>query len=215
MNLIIFGPQGSGKETQAELICKKLKKSNYIHLSTGEIFREEIKKKTKLGKLASSLINKGNLVPDNITNKIVLNKIKKLNLKKQKVILDGYPRNIDQAKFLLENNISIDYIIVLKLNNKESIKRINSRFYCPKCNANYNTQYKELKPKKKMICDKCGTKLIQREDDSIEFIKKRLKIYSQSTKPIYKLFKEKVIYINGNQNIKDVNKDILNYIKKI
>jgi adenylate kinase len=210
MNLIIFGPQGCGKGTQAQLISQKL---GYTHLSTGDVFRDEIKKGSELGKLADSLINDGNLVPDDITNKIVLNKIIKLNSINTKVILDGYPRNISQAKFLLENKISIDHIIVLEINDNISIKRINSRYHCPNCNTDYNIAYNKLKPKLEGICDKCGSKLVQRDDDHIESIKKRLEIYHNQTKPIFELFSEKTIFINGIKSIEDVNKEIIEKLK--
>jgi adenylate kinase len=210
MNYIIFGPQGSGKGTQAEIICRKHK--SFVHLSTGDILREEIKNKSKLGTLASKIMNNGNLVPDEIINKIVFKKVKQLNKEGKKIILDGYPRNINQAKFLINKNIPIKKIILLDIKDKSSIKRISSRYHCPVCGKNYNLIYESLKPKKDKICDKCNVELVQRQDDHKKAIKKRLKIYHQHTKPILDLFKDKIIHINGEQSIKKVSEDIINKI---
>ena len=205
MNLIIFGPQGSGKGTQAQILVDQF---NYYHLSTGDLFREEIKKESKLGKLAASLINNGNLVPDKITNEIVLNKVKELNNSGIKVILDGYPRNENQANFIIENKIPIDHIILLDVHDTISIKRINSRWYCPKCHKNYSYICEELKPKEKGICDCCNTKLIQRDDDHIDSIKKRLQTYHNETKHIFEIFENKTIHINGDKDITNVSKEL-------
>ncbi len=206
MNIIFIGPQGSGKGTQAKIIAKKL---GHFHLSTGAVFREEIEKGTEIGKLADSLIQDGNIVPADITNNIVLEKIKVLNAEGKKVILDGYPREMVQAEFA-KQNLEIEKVILIDISEQETIKRLSARYHCPKCKKEYNTLYKSLKPKNDLTCDVCGTKLIQREDDSsINTIKKRLQIYHDQTIPVLELFKDKVIKINGEQPIEDVTKDIL------
>jgi len=206
MNIIFVGPQGSGKGTQAKIIVKEL---GYVHLSTGVLFREEIEKGTELGKLADSLIQDGNIVPAKITNKIVLEKVTKLNAEGKKVILDGYPREIEQAEFAKEN-FEIEKVVLINISKQETIKRLNARYHCPKCKKEYNTLYPSLRPNNNLTCDVCGTKLVQREDDSsIDAIERRLQIYHDQTIPVLELFKDKVIEINGEQPIEKVTDEIL------
>ena len=206
MNIIFIGPQGSGKGTQAKIIAKKL---GHFHLSTGAVFREEIEKGTEIGKLADSLIQDGNIVPADITNNIVLEKIKVLNAEGKKVILDGYPREMVQAEFA-KQNLEIEKVILIDISEQETIKRLSARYHCPKCKKEYNTLYESLKPNPDLTCKVCGTKLVQREDDSSsEAIKRRLQIYHDQTIPVLELFKDIVIKINGEQPIEDVTKDIL------
>lgn len=202
-----MGPQASGKGTQAKIIAAKL---GYVHLSTGEMFRREIEKGTELGKLVTSLINKGNLVPDNINNAFVEETVLKLNDDNKKVILDGYPRNLNQAKFAIET-LAIDKVIIIELSEKETIKRLGARYHCPKCKKPYNTLYSALKPKQDGLCDVCNVKLEQRADDiSIDAIKRRLGIYHDETESIINLFEVKVIKINGEKDIDNVTEDIIN-----
>ena len=206
MNIIFVGPQGSGKGTQAKIIVKEL---GYVHLSTGVLFREEIEKGTELGKLADSLIQDGNIVPAKITNQIVLEKVTKLNAEAKKIILDGYPREIEQAEFA-KQNLEIEKVVLIDISKQETIKRLSSRYHCPKCKKEYNTLYESLKPKNNLTCDVCGTKLEQREDDSsIDAIERRLQIYHDQTIPVLELFKDKIIKINGEQPIEKVTQDII------
>jgi adenylate kinase len=207
MNLVIIGPQASGKGTQAKVIAEKL---GYVHLSTGAMFRAEIEKGTELGKLAASLINDGgSLVPDNINNAFVSETVLKLNDQGKKVILDGYPRNIGQATFAIET-LAIDKVILIELSEEVTIKRLQARYHCPKCKKEYNTLYPSLKPKQEGKCDVCNVDLVQRSDDSkVEFIKNRLKTYHEETEPMFELFKDKIIKINGEQPIEKVTGDII------
>lgn len=207
MNLIFIGPQASGKGTQAKIIADKL---GYVHISTGAMFRREIAKGSEIGKLVASLINDGShLVPDNINNDFVAETVLKLNDQHKKVILDGYPRNINQAKFAIET-LAIDKVILITLSEEETIKRLQARYHCPKCKKSYNILYSSLKPKQEGICDVCGTKLEQRPDDTdVIFIKRRLKIYHEETEPMFDLFKDKIVKINGNQVIEKVTEDII------
>ncbi|MFH1838347.1 MAG: nucleoside monophosphate kinase [Candidatus Kuenenbacteria bacterium] len=203
MKIIFFGPQGSGKGTQAELIAKKF---NIPAISPGAIFRQEIAKKTKLGKIATEYLNKGKLAPSNLTNEIVKKYLKKSNCKKG-FILDGYPRDLIQANFL-DKIVKIDLAIEIVLSSKECLKRFAGRQNCI-CGAVYHLKFNPSK--KKGICNKCGKKLFVREDEKPEAIKKRLEIFYKKTKPLFKKYQDKkiLIKINGDQSIKDVYKEII------
>jgi adenylate kinase len=207
MNFIILGPQGCGKGTQAAKIAEHYK---IEHISTGDIFRDNIKNQTVLGKQIEELMGKGNLVPDKITNQIVKEKLEKT---KNGFILDGYPRNIEQAKFL-DKTTKIDIIIDLELKDEDAITRISSRRLCSKCGAGYNLI--SIKPKVKGVCDKCGGKLIQRDDDLPEAIKKRLLLYHEQTTPLKDYYRneELLVEIDGAPGIEDVFKDIISEIEQ-
>jgi adenylate kinase len=208
MNIILFGPQGSGKGTQADMIANEFK---LYHLSMGEELRREIKKKSTLGKKIESIVTKGNLVPHKITNDIAL-KIFKDKKNKNGIILDGYPRAFEQWQFT-KKNFKIDAALELHISEKESIKRIASRRVCPKCGRNYNTLY--LKPKKEGYCDDDKTKLVHRADDKPKAIKDRLKIYHSQTEPLKKEYTKLGILhvIDGEQPINTVTKNILKILK--
>lgn len=199
LKLALFGPQGSGKGTQAEMLAKKY---DLEILSTGEVFRQEIKKQTELGKLAASLINKGQLVPDEITDKIVLSELAAPKYQ-DGFILDGYPRNMNQLA-VLEKNIGLDWAISLEINDEEVQKRLARRRVCPKCGAIYNVLNKP--PRQDEICDVCGENLITRDDDKPEAIAKRLQIYHAETEPIINYYdeREKLIKVDGGIPIEKV-----------
>jgi len=199
--LLLLGPQGSGKGTQAELLSKKF---NLLHFSMGDALRAEVKKGTLLGKKIKSIIDSGALVPSIITNNV----IETVNLKGYNgIILDGYPRSKDQLEFFIKN-YHIDAALELKLTQSDSIKRIASRRMCPKCGRNYNTIY--IPPKKPGICDNCGGVLVQRDDDRPDAVRKRLEIYKQQTQPLKNIYRKmKVLYlVNASDGIDEVNKAI-------
>ncbi len=208
MNVILFGPQGSGKGTQAEAIEKEFK---LYHLSMGDELRKEIKAQTPLGKKIKNIVDSGALVPCKITNGIAL-KVYTSKKNKNGIIFDGYPRSNDQLVFA-EKNFHIDAAIELSLSEKESVRRIASRRVCPKCGRNYNTIY--LKPKKEGYCDDDKTKLVHRDDDKPKAIKDRLKIYHTQTEPLKKEYiKLGILHvIDGEQPIHKVSKDILKILK--
>lgn len=199
-----MGVQGSGKGTQAKLLAEHLK---IPHISTGDIFRSltgELKAKV------DALINKGNLVPDSLTLEIIKERLSKPDCKRG-FILDGYPRNIAQAKSL-DTITKIEKIIEISLEDKESIRRLSGRRSCKSCNKEYNVNIPFLAPKEKEKCDICKKQLFQRDDDKTEVaIKKRLDIYHKETEPLLKHYKS--IKINGNQPIDSVFKDILKALK--
>jgi len=204
MNFIILGPQGSGKGTQAELLVARLKIPT---ISAGALYRDNISKKTKLGKLAEKFTKQGVLGPNYLTNNMMKAELSKPRYKKG-VILDGYPRNINQAKFLSKIR-DINWAVLINISQKETLKRLGGRRVCSRCGKTYHVINK--RPKKDMICDKCRGKLIRRADDYPKAIKKRLAVYNRETKPVLDYYKKqgKLIKIDGAGSIKVIFKRIL------
>ncbi|PIN90362.1 adenylate kinase [Candidatus Pacearchaeota archaeon CG10_big_fil_rev_8_21_14_0_10_32_14] len=201
MNIVLIGSQGCGKGTQAEMLARE---TGMIHISTGDLLRHA---RGSLKKEIHSYIDKGNLVPDELIIKLIKIKLKETKSKKG-VILDGFPRDILQAEQL--NKITkIDAIIEIYISDKEAIRRIMNRWNCPKCGLTYNLISNP--PKSKGICNKCQTKLVQREDDKEDAIKKRLFIYHKETEPILKMFK--LYRVNGELDINKVHKEITGIVK--
>ena len=194
MIIIMLGAQGTGKGTVAGILNKQ---KGWIQLSTGDIFRENISKGTELGVEANKYISKGYLVPDEITISMVENRLEELK-NEDGIILDGFPRNLDQAKKLDEilaaKGKKVDWVMNLETPRDEIIERMMNRRVCSKCKATYNLK---LHPSKVPgICDNCGGELIIRADDSDEdAIKKRLEIYDTQTKPLVDFYNEKGIVI--------------------
>jgi adenylate kinase len=200
MKMLILGPQGSGKGTQAKKIAEAFELK---HISTGDIFRENIKNQTELGKLAKSFIDQGKLVPDEVTNKIVEDAIKG----KDDFILDGFPRNMMQAE-VLENVTQLDYAVEVQLEDEDVLLRLSGRRTCRECGEIYHINFK---PSKKFgECDHDAGELYQRDDDKPDAITKRLEIYHLETEPILDFYKKKkiLITINGDQPIEKVFEDI-------
>ncbi|MEM2139169.1 MAG: adenylate kinase [Candidatus Woesearchaeota archaeon] len=205
MNIIFLGAPGTGKGTQAKLLSEELK---IPHISTGDIFRENIKNQTELGKKASEFINKGLLVPDEITNEMIKERLIKDDCKNG-FILDGYPRTIAQAEFL-KKITKIDKIINFELDDEEIIKRISGRRTCLNCNSVYNIY--SAKPKKENICDRCGLELKQREDEKPEVVKKRLEVYKNETKPLLLYYKKEILNINSEKKINEIFLKLKEYL---
>lgn len=211
MRLLIMGAPGAGKGTQAVLI----KEAYQIpHISTGDMFRKAISEQTKTGLLAKSYIDKGELVPDSVTNALVRERLSEKDCKSG-FLLDGYPRNLDQAKeltkILKDLNIELDAVINVKVDDLALIERITGRRTCPKCGASFHI--KNNKPAVDGVCDFCGEKLIQRADDSEETIKNRLSVYYSKTKPVLEYYKDIVKDVDGMQDINQVFASIQEVLK--
>ncbi len=209
MNIIVFGPQGSGKGTQAELIARRYK---LPYISTGDIFRYHLKNQTRLGKKIAKDMNKGNLVPDELANKVIKDRIQQPDCVAG-FVLDGYPRNKAQLDFL--NKITtIDFAIVIEITDQEAVKRLSGRLAC-KCGLSYHCEFNP--PKKAGICDKCEGKLFKREDDQPVAVKNRLKIYHQRTEPLFANYKKQgVLYqVDGSKSIEEVYQQIDEIINKV
>jgi adenylate kinase len=186
MKLMIIGPQGSGKGTYASRISAAL---GIPHISTGQIFRDNIAAKTDLGKQVEGFINKGVLVPDEITMKIVKERLAKPDAKNG-FIFDGFPRNLKQAEEL-DKFLKLDHVIYLNVPEWLLLERISSRVTCKKCGKIYNLM--SIKPKRAGICDDCAGELYVRDDEKPDAIKTRLREYEKNTKPLIDYYKNKGI----------------------
>jgi len=184
-HIILLGPPGAGKGTFSSQVKEVL--PDIIHVSTGDIFRENLKNETPLGLKAKSYMDEGKLVPDEITNDMVKKTLDEISDKSW--VLDGYPRNLNQAEFLSKIT-TIDSVILLSVDHKILIKRILGRYSCPNCGAIYNKFF--MKPKKEGICDKCGERIEfkQRADDTEETLNNRLDVYEKNTKPLIDYYKD-------------------------
>lgn len=189
MRIILLGAPGAGKGTQAKTLAKKL---NLAHISTGESLRQNVVNGSTLGKQAKDYMNKGLLVPDELVTQMVAARLNQPDTEKG-FILDGYPRNIKQAKslehLLKKRNIDIDYVVDLVVSEPVIIQRLSGRLACSNCNANFHI--KNMPPKKDMLCDNCGGKLYQRTDDKEETIKKRLAVYTKESRPLIQYYQTK------------------------
>jgi len=182
MRLILVGPPGAGKGTQAVHLAE-----HYAipHISTGNIFRENIKNSTQLGQLAQSFLDKGELVPDSVTNEMVRDRLGQADAANG-FLLDGFPRNTAQAdelnKILVEKSMPLDAVLELKIENSEIIRRLSGRRTCRNCSASFHIDFE--KPKVAGVCDACQGELYQREDDKEEVVARRLEVYTEQTAPI-------------------------------
>lgn len=209
MKIIMLGAPGAGKGTQAKRIAKKY---NIPHISTGDIFRANIKEGTELGKKAKEYMDKGELVPDDITIGMLLDRIHKADCK-DGFVLDGFPRTIPQAKSLTEAlsklNESIDYAINIDVPDESIITRMGGRRACLSCGSTYHIKYSA--PKKENICDNCGSELVIRDDDKPETVKKRLDVYHKQTQPLIDYYdSEKILAsVDGTKDMEEVFLDII------
>lgn len=217
MIIIMLGAPGTGKGTVASILAGKL---NIPQVSTGDIFRKHIKEKTELGKLAESYISKGELVPDDVTIKIVKDRLAEPDVEKG-IILDGFPRTVKQAeeldKILAEKGKKVDRVINLTTPEEEIIERIVNRRICSnqECKAVYNLTLNP--PKKEGICDKCGSELIRRKDDTEETVKSRLKTYFKQTSPLVEYYEKQGTLLTEivSKSINKLGKDVAEEIAKI
>ena len=205
-NIILIAPPGAG--TQASMLVEKL---NMLHISIGDLLRNEVNKQTELGKSLEVRMQTGKLVDDEIIFEVLKSYLKDADLSKG-IIFDGFPRNISQAQMLDSLDIQIDSAIYLDVPKSVLESRILGRKTCPNCKTSYNSNFENMKPKVEDICDKCGSKLITRQDDTKDVFENRYETYINETQPVLEFYKNKQILFN----IKSLDKDeIFNNIIKI
>jgi len=213
MKLIFLGAPGSGKGTYATRVAPAI---GVPQISTGDIFREHLKNNTEIGKKIKSIMESGNLVPDEVVMEIVKDRLKKDDVKKG-FIFDGFPRTLEQAEEFGKIT-SVDAVVNLVVPEKIIIDRLTSRRVCEKCGSIFNIM--SMKPKEEGKCDKCGGKLIQRKDDTLEVIMDRLNVYKKQTQPLIDYYRKKGLIIdivndNPNASPEQVLPRILEKLKNI
>lgn len=209
MYIVLLGAPGAGKGTQASLLTEKLK---LAHIASGDLFRQALSKGTPLGLQAKTYMEKGQLVPNEITIKMVLERITSPDCQGG-IILDGFPRNVEQAEALdkaLENQKkAIDYAVYIKVSEDELLKRLTGRWICRGCQAPYHEISSPSKVKG--ICDKCGGELYQRADDNTETIKKRLEVFFAETAPLIEYYSRagKLLEVKGEGSMEEISQRII------
>lgn len=204
MKIIMLGAPGAGKGTQAKMIAEKY---GIPHVSTGDIFRANIKNGTELGMEAKKYMDQGLLVPDELTVKILLDRVAQPDCEKG-YVLDGFPRTIPQAevldKALSELGDAIDYAINVDVPDENIVKRMSGRRACVTCGATYHIEH--VPPRKEGVCDKCGSELVLRDDDKPETVLNRLKVYHEQTQPLIEFYTAKGVLktVDGTADMQDV-----------
>jgi adenylate kinase len=210
--IIVLGAPGAGKGTQARLIGEELR---YPHISTGDMLRESVRDKTELGKKARAFMESGSLVPDELVDAIVAERLGREDSRRG-FILDGYPRTISQAeslKSLFVKDGTEVLALGIEVGDDLLVRRLSSRWTCPKCGKMFNAQ---LDPAKiKGNCDECGTALVQRKDDTPEVIAERLQVYHKTTRPLIRYYQEQSAYkeISGEKPVQEVFDTIIGIVK--
>lgn len=212
MFLVFLGAPGAGKGTQAAVVAANL---GVAHIASGDLFRQAVEKGTELGKSVKAYMDKGTLVPDELTIKLISERLNEPDCKSG-CVFDGFPRTMEQAraldKMVAERGSAIDKAVYIEVPEEALLKRLTGRWICRKC----QTPYHEVNspPKVAGVCDKCGGELYQRSDDKEETIRERLKVYFAQTTPLLDYYKAagKLAAIDGNQDIKKVSRDIIDVL---
>ena len=213
MHILLMGPPGAGKGTQAAELVKEF---NIPHISTGDMFRAAMKEGTEMGKKAKSYIDAGNLVPDSVTVGIVRDRLAQDDCKKG-FILDGFPRTVEQADALdgimADLGLSLTRVLNISVPAADLVERAVGRRICKKCGATYHVKFNPSH--KEGVCDECGGELFQRADDTAETMTNRLSVYEASTKPLIDYYQKAGIYteVDGRQAIDKVTKDLVEILK--
>ncbi len=210
MRLVFIGAPGAGKGTYAQYLREKY---CIPHISTGDIFREEIARETELGKKVKEYVDRGELVPDDIVIEIIKKRLSQPDTRNG-FILDGFPRTLEQAR-ALDKIVVIDAVIYLNVSEEVAVKRLSGRRICPVCGRVYNIYY-EPKPKNDEVCDYDGAKLIRRKDDDPEIVRNRYKVFHKTFEPIIKYYRDKglLIEVDSNRSIKEVMPELEEVLKK-
>ncbi len=214
MYIVFLGAPGAGKGTQATVVAEKM---NLVHIASGNLFRQALDQGTELGLKAKSYMEKGMLVPDEITIKMVLDRISNPDCQSG-IILDGFPRNLDQAqaldKALAEQPKAIDRVVYIRVSEDELLKRLSGRWICRNCQTPYHIV--DSPPKTEGKCDRCGGELYQRPDDTIETAKKRLDVYFAQTSPLIDYYNQasKLLEIDGEGSIEEISRRIVTALQE-
>lgn len=215
MLLILLGPPGAGKGTQAEEIANEY---DIAYISTGDILRKAVKDNTELGRKARQYMDKGQLVPDELVVEIIKARLMDPECKNG-ALFDGFPRTVEQALFL-ENalpdlNLKIDRVLSLEVEEDDLIERLTGRRVCSDCGASYHLKFNP--PEVRNVCDICGGDLYQRDDDRLETVQERMEVYKKQTEPLIEFYQERGLLstIDGNQEIDEVHKQIKNVLEKL
>jgi adenylate kinase len=205
LRLVLLGAPGSGKGTQAERLSQA---TGLAHIASGDLFRQAEREGTQLGKIAKSYMGKGLLVPDEVTIKMILEHIDRIN---QEFMLDGFPRTIQQAQALDKalGEKGIEKAIYIKVSEKELLRRLGGRWICKQCQAPYHLV--SSPPKIAGKCDVCGGELYQRADDTVETAQKRLEVYFAQTAPLIDYYRQdgRLVEIEGERTIEEVNRELV------
>jgi adenylate kinase len=215
VDIVLLGAPGSGKGTQAEQICQQF---NLIHIATGDLFRENLKNQTELGKLAKTYMDKGELVPDDVTAAMLRERLAQPDTERG-IVLDGFPRTLPQAEALTEIMDSakrrIGGVLYIKVSDEELVNRLSGRWICRNCQTPFHTKFKP--PAQEGVCDVCGGELYQRDDDKPETVRARLKTFHRQTAPLIDYYTEAGLLteVDGEGEVSEVTERVVAAIQSL